>query len=202
MDSDLEWSVDEWLSKAGMSKYASEFVDNGYDTQELCANLKKEDLDAIGVKNKIHREILFTQAEMLLAAVAGKKAELSSSGEAPTYTEPWNLTAGGSGGSRGAGRGKQNGAIPAVHLPEKLSTDGASVNRKTSREKKKPASLAKPSSKQKAIKRSPISPTLHPYQREDGSTGLTRLQLKLKLREELQKDRIILSEPPYCSEVS
>ena len=37
------------------------------------------------------------------------------------------------------------------------------------------------------------------FKRDGGDTGLTTLQLKLKIREELQKDSIILSEYPYSA---
>lgn len=60
-----DWSVDEWLKKAGMGRYVQAFLDNGYDTPELCGGLKGEDLDAIGVTSKQHRSKLFAQAKIL-----------------------------------------------------------------------------------------------------------------------------------------
>jgi len=63
------WTLEKWLKKIGMGKYKQSFIDNGYETPDLCANLSKEDLDAVGVTNKHHRSTLFTQARKLLKLV-------------------------------------------------------------------------------------------------------------------------------------
>ena len=180
-----EWSVEEWLEKGGLAEYTMAFIDNGYDTPELCASLKVEDLDAIGISNKYHRSIIFTQARQLhvVADTHHNPDVCDSSCLAPTseYSEPW------AGGQSGGGVGKQNGVL--------LQGKEAKKGKKAGKEK------AGKSSKQKS-KRPPapvISPSLPPY--SSGGSKLTRLQLKLKLREELQKDGIILSEAPYCKEV-
>ena len=199
MDGDYEdqWSVEEWLEKAGLAEYAAAFIDNGYDTPELCASLKVEDLDAIGVTNKYHRGIVFTQARQLHAmadAEYNRPADLNhlSPNLAPTseYSEPW------AGGNQLGGEvGKQNGVLLQV-------TESKEVKKSKKGSKEKAEKSSK--SKQHRNQRSPapaISPTLPPYQRDGGTSKLTKLQLKLKLREELQKDRVILSEAPYCREV-
>lgn len=195
------WSVEDWLKGANMGIYATAFVDNGYDTIALCAELKDEDLDAIGVTNKKHRAILFTHAKQLREKAGGldRRAETlpgaSSTEGMPAYSEPWTP-----GKSEGA---KQNGVI--VHAGEDAGAHThKGLHKKRSRETSRPAPAIKPRKQLKVntqpIKRPVVSPDLPPYQK-DGPAGLTRLQLKLKIREELQKDRIILSEAPYSHEV-
>ena len=62
-----EWDVTDWLTRAGLQEYTQSFVDNGYETVELCANLTGIDLTAIGITNKQHRSILHTHSRRLLA---------------------------------------------------------------------------------------------------------------------------------------
>ncbi len=62
-----EWDVTEWLTRAGLQDYAQSFVDNGYETVELCANLTGRDLTGIGVTNKQHRSLLHAHSRKLLA---------------------------------------------------------------------------------------------------------------------------------------
>jgi len=73
----------------------------------------------------------------------------------------------------------------------------------TSGEKKKGTMPPVKMKRQIKQKRAPTSSSLPPapYQREEGAPVFTNLQLKLKIREELQKDGILLSEPPYCQDV-
>ena len=184
-----EWSVEEWLEKGGLAEYTTAFIDNGYDTPELCASLKVEDLDAIGITNKYHRSIIFTQARQLhvVPDAHSNPAEANfcdASCLAPTseYSEPW------AGGSSGGGLvGKRNGVLLEGKAGKKSKKPGKEKAGKSSKLKSKhpPAPI--------------ISPTLPPY--SSGGSKLTKLQLKLKLREALQKDRVILSEAPYCKEV-
>lgn len=65
-DSVVVWNVDEWLKKIGLEKYSESFLDNGYETVELCANLCGKDLDAIGINNKQDRGSLVIHARKLL----------------------------------------------------------------------------------------------------------------------------------------
>ena len=190
-----DWSVEEWLKKAGMGRYTQAFQDNGYETPELCANLKDEDLDAVGVVSKQHRSKIFALAKTLLELEGAassqandssnnNNASFSSTSPPSIYSEPWT----------------GNGV--AMHATE--ATDSHSVvNRKTSGEKKKVTLPPAKTKRQTKQKRTPVSPSLPPapYQREEGAPVLTNLQLKLKIREELQKDGILLSEPPYCNDV-
>ena len=56
----------EWLEEVGLEEYAESFVDNGYETAELCAQLTGVDMNAIGVTNKHHRSVLHAHARKLL----------------------------------------------------------------------------------------------------------------------------------------
>jgi len=190
------WSVEEWLEKAGMGRYAQSFLDNGYDTPDLCANLKDEDLDAVGVVSKQHRSKIFAQAKILLEVEAATSSQANdsynnnnvSTSPPSIYSEPWT------GGSR------QNGV--AIQATEATDSHSA-VIRKVSGEKKKGTMPPVKMKRQIKQKRAPTSSSLPPapYQREEGAPVFTNLQLKLKIREELQKDGILLSEPPYCQDV-
>lgn len=44
-------SVEDWLRSLGFIHYTQAFLDNGYDELEICKEIGKEDLDAIGVRN-------------------------------------------------------------------------------------------------------------------------------------------------------
>ena len=227
------WSVEEWLKRIGMSDYTEGFVDNGYETVELVAKMKAEDLDAVGVKSKKDRGILFMQARMLLEETTGIRPPpsprsfrapapapvitLSMSGSvSPTtptgpsntsdysepwdntrthqaplalqsplgtegYSEPWNAT---------APKSKVNGSLKTIE-----ATDSGPVD-------VKPPPLPPPNKVSIKGKKPPPSPgiKLPEYKREGGERGFTKLQLKLKIRDELQKDSLVLSE--FCSDVS
>lgn len=236
MASDLEnWTLEKWLKKLGFRKYKQAFIDNGYETADLCSRLNKEDLDAIGVTNKQHRGSLFTHARKLLELVdkesflaseeivddvgsrfSASQSPKSSSGRTPPppatppppsnppppsgaklaplpdYSEPWNSKSLNVSPAAAA----KNGLKMAVATTPSEAPDGPSpAHRKTSRQ----GSGGK--------KRPPLSPgagaELPMYKRE-GSAGTTRtkLQLKLKIREELFARGVVLTEPPYCWEVS
>lgn len=249
MASDLEnWTLDKWLKKVGFrTKYKQAFIDNGYTTADLCANLSKEDLDAIGVTNKQHRGSLFTHSRKLLELVdresflasteivevddrAKSKSKTKgntpspklSSGHTPPppatpppptnppppsasqlaplpdYSEPWNSKAISPAAARNGLKNTIAATVPGDTTdgpsPAHLKISGPSpVHRKTSG----PGSGSK--------KKPPTSPgaELPAYKRE-GSAGTTRtkLQLKLKIREELFARGVVLTEPPYCWEVS
>lgn len=246
MASELEnWSLEKWLKRLGLRKYKQAFLDNGYVTPDLCANLQKEDLDAIGVSNKHHRSTLFTQARKLLEVVDkesflaseeivdeptekknGDHSSQLSSGSGrtppppttppppsmlpppssavqppplPDYSEPWNSKA-----LPACSAATNNGTQPLKKLTISTSSsidtmDGPSpVHRKVSGQA---ATLG--SANRKKAPLSPGAPELPTYKRE-GSAGMTRtrLQLKLKIREELFLRGVVLTEPPYCWEVS
>lgn len=226
------WDVEEWLDRIGMSQYAEDFVDNGYETPELVSNMKSEDMDAVGITNKKDRGILFTQARLLLEVLPVKKTVVpplrpspvpplrpspaitlttttgsSLSPTTPTstsgYSEPWENTSsrtplhspiGADGYSEPWNAPTPNGIskqISASSVGE--AADG------------KPPPLPPPNKAGSTKgKKPPPSPgtKLPEYKREDGGKGFTKLQLKLKIREELQKDSIVLSEGPFCKDVS
>lgn len=199
-----EWSVHDWLEKAGMSEYIESFVDNGYDTPDLCAELQNDDLTAIGVKDKKHRSIIFSKARELLKLLSAaeitdgpvntpaepivvvKQLDTSSptspNNGTGSYTEPWpSYTEPWAAGSNSTG------------VPIKL--------RKTGSDDKPP--LPPPNkTKKKHPPPSPLPKDLPAFKRpEGGETGLTKLQLQLKIREELRGEGILLSEAPYVDEV-
>lgn len=50
--------VVDWLKSVKLELYTQAFLDNGYDELEVCKQIGGADLDAIGVHNGVHREIL------------------------------------------------------------------------------------------------------------------------------------------------
>ena len=231
MSWDLQWSVEAWLETLGLAAYTEQFIDNGYDLQELCANLRGEDLDAIGVQTEHHRTRIFAESSALRdeamarfkksngggsAGSTDQSGSMGSHGSFPAYTEPWGddvpkhlysdvwigeQVDGGhttapalallmQNGGQGQALGDQQKGLtfpPAVPPPKtprkkvKLTTSPASQSSSTL----------------------PAAPALPPPRRVPQTTGgLNKVQLKLKVLEELQKDKIILSESPYCRKVS
>lgn len=226
MSWDLQWSVEAWLDTLGLSAYTEQFIDNGYDLQELCANLKGEDLDAIGVHSEMHRTQIFAESSVLRdeATARFKKSNgggsagstdhsgsMGSHGSFQACTEPWvdtevpgkHLYSEVWLGDQPAVEG--NGMSPVF---TQLMQNGCEVDNgkkkkdlpgpppKTPRKKgRAPTKPTQSSSIQLAL------PAIPPPRLPHTTASLNRVQLKLKVLEELQKDRIILSEPPYCKEV-
>jgi len=64
-------SVEDWLRSLGFIHYTQAFLDNGYDELEICKEIGKEDLDAIGVRNfKDRTDILNAVARLKQAGTA------------------------------------------------------------------------------------------------------------------------------------
>ena len=227
MSWDPKWSVEAWLEKLGLATYTDQFLDNGYNLQELCANLKDEDLDEIGVPRELHRTRLFAESSALRdeamarfkrskgggsAGSTDHSGSLGSHGSFPAYTEPWGEDglkhqysevweqAADSGVTpAGLAHSVQNGG--QGHAPTEAGDKHKGLTFPLAPPAKAPRK--KPQSSQTSFTL-PVSPALPPTRATQNSAtgGLNRLQLKLKVREELQKDRIILTEPPYCKDVS
>ena len=238
MSWDPQWSVEGWLEALGLAAYTDNFIDNGYDLQELCANLKKEDLDEIGVQKEEHRTLIFAKSAALRdeavahfkksngggsAGSTDQSGSMGSHGSFPAYTEPWeeaqkhqysDVWVGETAAGDGHGitpvlaqlmhaSGGQGQAMAELSDRQKGLTFPPAPPPKAPRKKKvwppiSPAGIPNQSSL------SPTPPALPPPRVPQTQTtgGLNKLQLKLKVREELQKDRIILTEAPYCLEVS
>lgn len=74
------WSTKEWLKSFGLEQYYHCFIENGYETRKLCANLKDEDLNEMNITNKVHRGVFFNQAELLKAYGGDSPGKTSSEG--------------------------------------------------------------------------------------------------------------------------
>ena len=191
-----------------MSQYAESFVDNGYDTPDLCGKLENDDLTAIGVTNKNHRSILFKKARELLNLVNSSEEATDAPNEQPTkplsplvinttpsptlptspsnvgqgdYSEPWHNSY--------TGRGLGGGGGPGVIKIRKTNSG------------EKPPLPPPNKNKKKQPPPSPIATDLPTFKREGPDTGLTKLQLQLKIREELRAEGVVLSEEPYVNQV-
>jgi hypothetical protein len=204
------WNAKDWLKSFGLEQYYMCFIENGYETQRLCANLKKQDLDGMGIKSNIHRGILLNHSASLRATMPDIGSEspgrYSSGGESPR--------------------------LPA-HSPRKLSnTSNSLVSTITDTElyttvfddtkKKKGTSLtslpAKPQKRTDIVKQSKGATSVgrSPALRFMGNTQpklthssssstsssqqMTKLQLKLHIKEMLSRDQISLSDMKYNNE--
>lgn len=218
------WSTKEWLKGFGLEQYYNCFIENGYETSKLCANLKNEDLDGMDIKNSSHRNIFLTQSEMLKTTL-----DTSIGAESP----------GKSGHNSPAGRRSIGGQSPkkrnsssSVTLPlsaastisgEKMTvitdtdtyttvfddTESTKVKKRGvfSRSPKQPKSDID----KKAIKKGSagrfMSTTSQPVSGQSALASvppklMTKLQLKFRIKEMLARDQIVLSSGQYVIEVS
>lgn len=205
------WDVNSWLQEIGFDKrYTQAFIDNGYDLPSLCANLKDEDLDAIEV-DKEDRNRIFEHVERLrhlsFARIPISYNSLVPNGNVSRFNMSSNGDIGSSSSNTVTKLPVDNfGAFqePSVKSPDSLGSVSHELPEQTSPKmdvqlysealnqpsthvpKKPPRSFKK---QEKVISSSlPVS---------SSSAGLSRLQLKLKLKEQLQKDHILINEPPY-----
>ncbi|XP_042896263.1 SAM and SH3 domain-containing protein 1 isoform X1 [Parasteatoda tepidariorum] len=58
--------VREWLKYLDLELYYESFVDNGYDDLEMCKQIGEPDLDAIGVRQSEHRQLIHEAVRTLL----------------------------------------------------------------------------------------------------------------------------------------
>ena len=203
-----DWNVQSWLQEIDYAKrYAQAFIDNGYDQPSLCANLKDVDLDAIEV-DKEDRNRLFEHVERLrhysfarvpisYSPVPNRhRATVAANGHIgnglPPITKP-SLDNFGASQEPSAKSPDSLGSV-SHELPEHMppsKTDvqlySEALNQPSTHAPKKPPRSSKKTGK-----------TVPPPLPSSSSSGvLSRLQLKLKLKEELQKDHILIAEPPY-----
>lgn len=227
MSWDPQWSVEAWLETLGLADYIDQFIDNGYDLQELCANLKGEDLDAIGVHSELHRKRIFAESSVLKDEATARFKKSNGGGSAGStdhsgsmgshgsfqatepvsdevskhlYSEVWigeQATVEGNGMPSALTQLMQNGGHGDTSGVDNKKKGPSGPPPKAPR--KKGRTVTKPNySTQTSLPALPPPRHLQP----SGSSGsLNKVQLKLKVLEELQKDRIILSESPYCKEV-
>ncbi|KAF5302420.1 hypothetical protein FQR65_LT08508 [Abscondita terminalis] len=55
----------EWLKSLSLCQYEKSFIDNGYDDLEICKQVDNLDLDAIGVVNPEHRNVILESVRSL-----------------------------------------------------------------------------------------------------------------------------------------
>ncbi len=197
MTSEEEWSVNGWLKSFGFEKkYLNRFVENGYETKKLCSKLKPEDLDEMNITDIVHRSIIFNQSDMLRTG-----SDRPSTTTQSTSSNPYEK-------------------LDKLSSPASPPSDTYSSVFDDISEAKKSKSMPKPISaniklKSSTVERpSPGAAAKKKHVRRTVSTGIfklhsvstgapkTKLELKLVLRELVQRDGIVLNEPPYCNEVS
>lgn len=224
------WSTKEWLKSFGLEQYYHCFIENGYETRKLCANLKDEDLNEMNITNTIHRGVFFNQAEMLKASGGDSPGKTSSGGSSPRGKVPKN----GGGHSPRLGHLRtfpiHNPPVPngeKITVIDNMDTYTAVFDNKELKKKKKkfPRSPKLPEKKVsvpdkpeiqpvKPVDRIPSYPgtrTVHktvpvppvlPAPVTGARVQMTKLQLKFKIKDFLARDNIILSDPQYSGNVS
>lgn len=209
-------STKDWLKGFGLEQYHKSFIENGYETQKLCANLKDEDLDGMNITMSRHREILLNQA-IILTKKCIKHSSVGS--ESPTASPPIKE-------NRKAMRSNPASSVEKLPVITDTDTYTAVFDDKSSSHSPVPTKPAKKKKPQRSPKPSTDSPPrphqpkgtvrLNPSQfarpKNEGvavstlasiaPTQMTKLQLKVHIREMLSRDHIVLSNPKYVTEVS
>ncbi len=197
------WTVSKWLKSFGFEKYLGLFVDNGYETKKLCSNLKAEDLDEMDITDLPHRAILFNQSDMLRTGL----------------DRPSSSTSHTNGSSDKAMLPPSPAASPSSLASSDLNSETYStvfddISEPTTKSKTAPILRSIAKKKSATVDRTDsekASKNLFHKTKRSISTGVlklsngppkTKLELKLLLRELVNRDGLALNEPPYCNEVS
>lgn len=234
------FDVSQWLADFGMKEYSRSFIDNGYDTYELCSDLLDEDLDVMDITNVVHRGAIFYQAQLLKKGdnetvdgggkhgeslnghvqVSGEQSALysepwTSVQGGATYTEPWGNSSetytepwlgGGQQPMKPLSSPRMKPSIkpkpPGLSLPAPVGDQGGGGGGKTALCKTPKTPKSPGGSKPAVSKKQPRLAETVGEATQQGHGHLTKLQLKLKLRDELVKDHVDLSDPTYCMDVS
>ena len=207
------WTVSQWLKSFGFERYTKRFIENGYETKKLCSKLKAEDLDEMQITELPHRTILFNQSDMLRTGSFRPSSTQSNVCSNSSMPPPSPAT---SPCSMGSGSDLNSETYSTVF------DDISDIN------KAKTMPQLKPMANQPK-KASPLSDQLRPERTSLPSSGLkpsptarkttlstgmlklhsistgppkTKLELKIVIRELVQRDGFVLNEPPYSNEVS
>lgn len=218
----MSWSTKDWLKGFGLEQYHNSFIENGYETQKLCANLKGEDLDGMDITNPVHRDVFLNQAGMLRIGLdrtssigSESPINLNSGGNSPKlrdYTD--------SGKSPKKPRSNSTSHATSEKLSIITDTDiyttvfDDTVDTKRTKKKIRSPNMPskrtdiKPLKPQKLVKRTPSFPALRQTSESASALGnippraMTKLQLKFRIKEMLSRDHIVLSHAMYSIEVS
>lgn len=81
--------MEDWLRSLGFIHYTQAFLDNGYDELEICKEIGKEDLDAIGVRNFKDRTDILNAVDRLKQAGTAVYFVLEAEGNSePLQAQP------------------------------------------------------------------------------------------------------------------
>jgi hypothetical protein len=194
--------VVEWLRSLQLGQYADSFLDNGYDDLEICKQVGDPDLDAIGVFNPNHRQLLLQSVRSLreegaasvyftleeTAAATSQHSDNNSTRSSSGRCSDKDVLAATAGNSSNLGLPGNNSSSPAGTTVTLNSNVGAQVN-------------DSPISSSGSV--TELGKYLDEY--EEGKAELVRipkLQLKLLLKDKLLHDGIRLSCQPYSTSVS
>lgn len=222
----MSWSTTTWLKGFGLEQYHNHFIENGYETQKLCANLKNEDLDGMDITNSGHRSVLLNQADLLKCALSSPSSSYDNeSHELSTTNGDLVQSVHHNGYGRDqfdGGKSPQKPRSNSTGNVEKLSviTDTDTYTtvfddvQDTKRNKKRPKIRSpKALPKRFDVKIDPTkNPQRKPHPASEGSEittlvgippqMMTKLQLKIRIKDMLARDNIILSRPKYSAGVS
>ena len=197
------FDVKEWLKSFGLEAYKQSFLENGYETKKLCSNLKDEDLDEMNIQNTMHRTIIFNQSNILRTGSEKPSSTPSSGSNSPGKSPNASpLT-----DFRGNGLifNSANDTYSTVFddvtdaKKKKLTFPKSPVGSK--KHSVPDISVGKRSKLGKRIKSIPGVQIPSP-QRLQPRPKLTKIQLKVIIRDMINRDEIALDEAPYCLEVN
>ena len=205
------WSTKEWLKGFGLEQYYTCFIENGYETRKLCANLKNEDLDGMGITNTLHRNIFVNQSERLRTAVDKRSCGSESPGNSPAVRH-----------SSGKSPKKRTSSttLPLPSTDESTDTNTYTTVFDDTKVKKRglfSSSPKQPQKKNDTNKVHSMKPKKNTNKKASASRfmstaaqlvldsqspqSMTKLQLKLHIKDMLARDQIILSDMKYITEV-
>lgn len=204
-----EWKVGDWLKSFGFERYLSRFLDNGYETKKLCSNLKAEDLDEMRITEPPHRSIIFNQSDMLKT---GKPSTSLDNG----YVSVPSLPASPESPTVSMASSDLNSETYSTVFDDISETPNKSKSiplHSTSSSSNKPSIAKKPALISTSSSDKPLSKTLGPTSKRLGSPARTfklntsqplktKVELKMVIRDFVQRDALRLNHPPYCNEVS
>lgn len=176
--------VVEWLRSLHLGQYAESFLDNGYDDLEICKQVGDPDLDAIGVFNPNHRH-------RLLHSVRTLREE----GAASVYFTLEETT---------AIHDECMCDSSSSRTESSTGKHGSSERDISDKGEEKDVRVSSRNSSRSNESSKDVSGKFRD-EYEEGKAELVkipRLQLKILLKEKLQKDGIRLSCQPYSTSVS
>ncbi|KAF4525134.1 hypothetical protein B566_EDAN005076 [Ephemera danica] len=193
--------VVEWLRSLQLGQYADSFLDNGYDDLEICKQVGDPDLDAIGVFNPNHRQLLLQSVRSLREeGAASVYFTLEETAAATSQHSDNNSTR----SSRpSSGRCSDKDVLAAGNSANQANNSSSPAGTTVTLNSNAGAAQVNDSPISSSGSVTELGKYLDEY--EEGKAELVRipkLQLKLLLKDKLLHDGIRLSCQPYSTSIN